>query len=223
MNEQTGQFRSAAFGGFHRQDVLDYLEKLTKEKQEIAAQLEKETEARIRAETSLAQAEDAARGAKEAQEALNGELEYLRNELEARTAALAKAEDEIKILQTQVETYRPGAEAWEHIKEQAGTIEVSAHERAQVTIQDAREQVSSIQAEGSKWVKDLQAESDRLQTALRTSIQDAEKQLDAAKEAFRNAERSMTVYQSSLAGLVSEIERITPSEESEFQKESAAE
>ncbi len=223
MNEQTGQFRSAAFGGFHRQDVLDYLEKLTKEKQEISAQLEKETEARIRAETSLAQAEDAARGAKEAQEALNGELEYLRNELEARTAALAKAEDEIKILQTQVETYRPGAEAWEHIKEQAGTIEVSAHERAQVTIQDAREQVSSIQAEGSKWVKDLQAESDRLQTALRTSIQDAEKQLDAAKEAFRNAERSMTVYQSSLAGLVSEIERITPSEESEFQKESAAE
>ena len=223
MNEQTGQFRSAAFGGFHRQDVLDYLEKLTKEKQEISAQLEKETEARIRAETSLAQAEDAARGAKEAQEALNGELEYLRNEREARTAALAKAEDEIKILQTQVETYRPGAEAWEHIKEQAGTIEVSAHERAQVTIQDAREQVSSIQAEGSKWVKDLQAESDRLQTALRTSIQDAEKQLDAAKEAFRNAERSMTVYQSSLAGLVSEIERITPSEESEFQKESAAE
>ena len=25
MSEQTGQFRSAAFGGFHRQDVLDYL------------------------------------------------------------------------------------------------------------------------------------------------------------------------------------------------------
>ena len=223
MNEQTGQFRSAAFGGFHRQDVLDYLEKLTKEKQEISAQLEKETEARIQVETSLAQAEDAVKGAKEAQEAMNGELEYLRNELEARTAALAKAEDEIKILQTQVETYRPGAEAWEHIKEQAGTIEVSAHERAQVTIRDAREQVSSIQAEGSKWVKDLQAESDRLQTALKISIQDAEKQLDAAKEAFRNAERSMRGYQSSLAGLVSEIERITPSEESEFQKESAAE
>ena len=89
MNEQTGQFRSAAFGGFHRQDVLDYVEKLTKEKQEISAQLEKETEARIQAETSLAQAEEAAKGAKEAQEAMNGELEYLRNELEARTAALA--------------------------------------------------------------------------------------------------------------------------------------
>lgn len=223
MNEQTGQFRSAAFGGFHRQDVLDYLEKLTKEKQEISAQLEKETEARIQAETSLAKAEEAVKGAKEAQETMNGELEYFRNELEARSAALTKAEDEIKVLRSQVETYRPGAEAWEHIKDQAGTIEVSAHERAQVTIQDAREQVSNIQAEGSKWVMDLRAESDRLQTELKTCIQDAEKQLDAAKEAFRNAERSMTGYQSSLAGLVSEIERITPSEASELQKERTAE
>ena len=33
MNENTGQFRSAAFGGFHRQDVLDYLERITRENQ----------------------------------------------------------------------------------------------------------------------------------------------------------------------------------------------
>ena len=109
MNEQTGQFRSAAFGGFHRQDVLDYLEKLTKEKQELASRLEKETEARLQAETNLAQAEDTAKGAKEAQDAMSGEMEYLRNELEARTASLSRAEDEIKVLRSQVETYRPGA------------------------------------------------------------------------------------------------------------------
>ena len=223
MSEQTGQFRSAAFGGFHRQDVLDYVEKLTKEKQELSALLEQKSEARTQAEAKLDQADAAARAAKEAQEAMSGELEYLRNELEMRSASLASAEEEIKGLRAQVEAYRPGAEAWEHIKEQAGTIEVSAHERAQVTIQDAREQVSNIQAEGSKWVMDLRAESDRLQAALKTCIQDAEKQLDAAKEAFRNAERSMTGYQSSLAGLVSEIERINPKEETEPQGETAAE
>ena len=223
MNEQTGQFRSAAFGGFHRQDVLDYLEKLTKEKQELASRLEKETEARLQAETNLAQAEDTAKGAKEAQDAMSGEMEYLRNELEARTASLSRAEDEIKVLRSQVETYRPGAEAWEHIKDQAGTIEVSAHERAQVTIQDARAQVSNIQAEGSKWVMDLRAESERVQTTLKACIQDAEKQLDAAKEAFRNAERSMNGYHASLAGLVSEIERITPTEEADLKMEGPAE
>ena len=72
MSEQTGQFRSAAFGGFHRQDVLDYLEKLTKEKQELAVRLEKETEARTQAEAKLDQAEEAVRAAKEAQEAMSG-------------------------------------------------------------------------------------------------------------------------------------------------------
>ena len=30
MNENEGQFRSAAFGGFHRQDVLDYIETMTR-------------------------------------------------------------------------------------------------------------------------------------------------------------------------------------------------
>ena len=34
MSEKTGQFRGAAFGGFHRQDVLDYLEKLSIERKE---------------------------------------------------------------------------------------------------------------------------------------------------------------------------------------------
>lgn len=215
MNEQTGQFRSAAFGGFHRQDVLDHVEKLTKEKQELASRLEEESEARTQAEARLSQAEEAAKAEKELQEAMSGELEYLRNELEARSATLAKTEEENRLLRAQVEALRPGAEAWEHIKERAGTIEVSAHERAQVTIQDAKDRVVSIQEEGSKWVRELQAGSDRLQAALNTSIQAAEEQLDAAREAFRDAERRMREYQASLSRLVEEIEQSTPSEEPE--------
>ena len=35
MQEKAGQFRSTPFGGFHRQDVLDYIEQLTQEHQEI--------------------------------------------------------------------------------------------------------------------------------------------------------------------------------------------
>jgi hypothetical protein len=48
MNENAGQFRSAAFGGFHRQDVLDYIEKITKAHREETAALE----------TALAQAQE---------------------------------------------------------------------------------------------------------------------------------------------------------------------
>ena len=61
MNENAGQFRSAAIGGFHRQDVLDYFERITRENQEekdailaekdaAAAALEEERAARARAE-----------------------------------------------------------------------------------------------------------------------------------------------------------------------------
>ena len=39
MNENAGQFRTAAFGGFNRQDVLDYIEKLTQENQQNSMHL----------------------------------------------------------------------------------------------------------------------------------------------------------------------------------------
>ena len=206
MSEQNGQFRSAAFGGFHRQDVLDYLEKLTQEKQELEAKLAEETKGRTQAESRLSQAESDAQAAREAQETMASELEYLRGEVEARSAALSQAEEEIKVLRAQVDTLRPGAESWEHIKEQAGSIEISAHERAQITIQDAHTQAAEIQAEGAKWVLGIQRDCDRLQTDLRASIRAAEAQLDAAKASFRQAERDMEGYQSSLSKLLSGLE-----------------
>ena len=205
MSEQNGQFRSAAFGGFHRQDVLDYVEQLTKEKQELASRLETETNARTEAESRLAEAEEASRAAREAQEAMSGELDYLHGELEARTAALSRAEEELKILRGQVETLRPGAESWEHIKEQAGSIELAAHERAQVTIQDAHTQAAEIQSEGVRWVLDIQSGCDRLQTDLKQSLRAAEAQLENARTSFRQAEKEMEGYQASLAGLLSRI------------------
>ena len=62
MNENEGQFRSAAFGGFHRQDVLDYIETMTREHQAAlaAAQEEKDALAQEKAEVESALAEEKA-------------------------------------------------------------------------------------------------------------------------------------------------------------------
>ena len=207
MSEQTGQFRSAAFGGFHRQDVLDYVEKLTTEKQELASQLEAEAEGRRQTEERLAQAEEETRTIREAQEAMTGELDYLRGELEARSASLSRAEEEIKVLRAQVDALRPGAESWEHIKEQAGLIEMNAHERAQVTIQDAQAQAVEIQAEGKRWVQDIRSACHRLTAEIQSAIASAEAQLDTARSAFRQAEQDMTGYQDSLSLLLSAAEQ----------------
>ena len=138
---------------------------------------------------------------------MSGELDYLRSELETRSAALAKAEEEVKILRGQVDALRPSAESWEHIKEQAGDIEMKAHERAQVTIQDARTHAAEIQAEGVRWLLDIQSGCDRLQGDLRASISAAEEQLDAARAAFRQAENDMDGYQDALASLLEGIDK----------------
>ena len=42
MNENEFQFRTAALGGFHKQDVLSYLERSAKEHWEKTAELERE-------------------------------------------------------------------------------------------------------------------------------------------------------------------------------------
>ena len=45
MSAMTGQFRGAVFGGFHRQDVLDYLEKLKEEHRQALEEQKAEQEA----------------------------------------------------------------------------------------------------------------------------------------------------------------------------------
>ena len=81
MNENAGQFRTAAFGGFNRQDVLDYIEKLTQENQEKSLELERALEreetVRTQSEARFAEAEEQAAAC----EKLSEEVEQLRKDL----------------------------------------------------------------------------------------------------------------------------------------------
>ena len=57
MNENEGRFRTVAFGGFHRQDVLDHIERLLTERREeraaLTAELEQERKKNARLQTWL--------------------------------------------------------------------------------------------------------------------------------------------------------------------------
>ena len=146
MNENTGQFRSAAFGGFHRQDVLDYLERITREnqtqKQALEQALAEEQAARAQAEARAQQAENKAAEAVADREAFEQTLAESRQAQEKITAALAEAEAQVAALREKVNDLEPGAESWRRIKDTAGDIEVSAHERAQRIIQSAQDQAA---------------------------------------------------------------------------------
>ena len=134
MSEKAGQFRSAAFGGFHRQDVLDYLEKMSVERQEeraaqeaekaaLLASLEEERAARARAENRLALLENREAETSDVQKGLEEELARLQEQLTEKDAQLAQAKAQAEELKQQISQLEPGAESWKRIKDTAGDIE----------------------------------------------------------------------------------------------------
>lgn len=206
MNETIGQFRTAAFG-FHRQDVLDYLTKTAKEQQEAAAALQRQLE----------EEQTARQGLEETHAALEAELAQARIDLEERdglsraleekTAALEAAEETITSLSSQIGSLEPEAESWKRIKDTAGDIEVGAHERAQILMQDAQARKAEIQAEGVRYILDIQNRCDRLQEDLRHSVQNAQAELDTVRDAFAKAEMDLEGYQKALSDLIAAVEK----------------
>ena len=206
MNENAGQFRSAAFGGFHRQDGQDYLARIPRENQdktlELTKALEEAQSARTQAETALAEAKEQAAEAAAAQEAMAEELARTQKVLEEADAARTAAEERAEELAERVRQLGPDAASWKRIKDTAGDIEVGAHERAQITLQKARAQAAQIRAEGVRWVLEIQARCDRLKRDLREAVTSAESELDQVHAAFVQAQEEMEGIQSALSDLV---------------------
>ena len=208
MQEKAGQFRSTPFGGFHRQDVLDYIEQLTQEHQETRQRLERQ---RDEAQAALAQAEDALGQAQRQQAAeatvqttLEERLAQTQAELENTAAALAQVREEKAALEEKLRALEPEAASWQRLRDTAGDIEVAAHERAQVTLQAARDQAAEIRAQGTRWAQDLQARCLGLQEDLHAAVTNAERELDGARAAFSQAEDHMAQVREALEGLIDE-------------------
>lgn len=206
MQEKAGQFRSTPFGGFHRQDVLDYIEQLTQEHQETRQRLERQ---RDEAQAALAQAEDALGQAQRqqaaeatAQTTLEERLAQTQAELEDTAAALAQVREEKAALEEKLRALEPEAASWQRLRDTAGDIEVAAHERAQVTLQAARDQAAEIRAQGTRWAQDLQARCLGLQEDLHAAVTNAERELDGARAAFSQAEDHMAQVREALEGLI---------------------
>lgn len=206
MQEKAGQFRSTPFGGFHRQDVLDYIEQLTQEHQETRQRLERQ---RDEAQAALAQAEDALGQAQRqqaaeatAQTTLEERLAQTQAELENTAATLAQVREEKAALEEKLRALEPEAASWQRLRDTAGDIEVAAHERAQVTLQAARDQAAEIRAQGTRWAQDLQARCLGLQEDLHAAVTNAERELDGARAAFSQAEDHMAQVREALEGLI---------------------
>ena len=127
------QFRSATFGGFNRQDVLDYVERLTVDYKSKLETLEQEL-AEVKGALAEAQ-EQSAQG-----------LERFTAEKLALQERLAEAE--------------PLAASYTSIKEKAATIELDAHERSTAIVSQAEEEAVSLRTQAKSDVAHKRSEAE---------------------------------------------------------------
>ncbi len=192
------QFRNAVFGGFNRQDVLDYLETLAREN----AQKRQELEQSIgRAEGERDELRTQNQALEEQKRALEGEKEELlrsvqrsQSELAAlrtqmgereQTArqtqqALEESRREAEALREQVARLEPDAAAYAAVKDRSAGVELEAHRRAQGVLDQANSQARHLRQQMEQWMTRVGREYDALRTEVEATISHAADQLDKA-------------------------------------------
>lgn len=127
---ENNTFKSVAFGGFDKQDVICYIEQTAKEAAAVQERLQQENDGlRAEIQNALAQVE----GLRAQLTELQGEREQLLADLsreQTARRALEPAKPEAERLAAEVEKLRPDAEAYAQFREQIGAIECEARKRA---------------------------------------------------------------------------------------------
>lgn len=160
-------FRSAAFGGFHKKDVMTYISDSSRRYQEEIRRREAETEA-VREQLAQMQEENDAlrsRIAKlEANASKEAELAELKAACEAKLAEMrASYQQELEVCQREAEGYRL-------MREKLGQIEIDARVHA-ITVereadQRASETISAAQEKHDQIIGSIRAEAEDLRDRL---------------------------------------------------------
>ena len=184
-------FRSAALGGFNRQDVLDYLEKTSAENAQRQQELQQKLEAAEEERGRLA----ARTGEQEEQMAiLQRERDSLQQQLEQVKQALAAGQDREEVqerelaglrrerdaLKARVEALEPEAAAYEAVKERTAGVELEAHCRAQKIVDQADGQARELRRNMEQWVSRVEREYDALRSEVESTVSHAADQLEKA-------------------------------------------
>ena len=189
------QFRSAVIGGFNKQDVLTYIENSVKSHTEELNQLREELE-RVRqaGEDALAAAKEEGRVALERAEAAENkvaelapraaQMEKSTAELEAKRSALAAAERELKELRAKVAELAPKAEAYEAVKEKTAGIELEAHQRAKLVMDEAKRNAEGVRLQTEQWMARVRVSYDRLRGDLATTMHHNAQELERSAKAL---------------------------------------
>ena len=199
MEPVIERFRTS-LAGFHRGDVLHYMDRLAAQHRSEMAGVEAELKRARENERRLQQEMDALRqahGSVSAEEAkVRASLEEstralarLRGELSQTETKLATARLELGRLHGQVDEMEPMAQKYDKLKDYVATVELDAHHKAQETIEQAKTKAEKIQTDTRQWLdqvlsgySNLRTEMDRLFQQIR-ELGEMGVQFDQADEA----------------------------------------
>lgn len=176
MEKVIHKFRTAV-GGFHRQDVLDYIESTDaahrQQLQELQSRLDESEKARAELEDAMSglQDEHGSMSAEEARvraalEESTRTLSQLRGELTQKETALAAARQEVSRLREQVSCLEPMAKDYEDLKDRVAFVELDAHKKAQATMSEAEAEAEQIRQNVRQWLSGILGQYDRMCQAL---------------------------------------------------------
>lgn len=196
------QFRSAAFGGFNRQDVMDYLERAAKEHEqqmeELRAQLERAQQETAQLRDQLAQAQTQAQQARAELEQNNTDHRNAQEQSEL----LVQTQEELTRLRSQIARLEPDAVAYAAIKERTAGIELEAHRRAQTIVDEAQTQVEQLRREQSQWLERVERDYYDLRAQVGTTVTQAASELERVRQGLDNISLCMNNQHSALDRLM---------------------
>ena len=213
MSNTGNQFRTAAFGGFHKQDVLDYITSTAKDTQEQMTQLRKKADSAVQERAELAEKYEAAEAARKKNAA---ECERLSETLAERTETLESVQRELAQLKREYEQVssrldelekrlpklEEGAEAYEALKDRTATIELEAHRKAQETVERAEAQAAKIRSELDAWVRKVRSGYQRLRTDMTATMTHITDELERGRTALAGMGPDFEGHDKALADLL---------------------
>lgn len=207
MSENQQQFRSTAFGGFHKQDVLNYIDASVREHtgkvEALQKELEDERAARAALEGEKAALAAELEGLKETLAAQSADAERLSREVEEKNVRLAALEGEQSTLRARLDALEPDAEAFRKVKDRTAGIELEAHCRAEAAEAAAQARVEEARADLERWMEKMRGGYDRLRTDVDATLSHAKGELDRVGKTLNDINGALSQRDEELEKLLS--------------------
>lgn len=213
-------FRSAAIGGFNRQDVLDYLEKTAGESAQrqkaLEQQLREAEEERDRLAAQVSQQEEQISILNRDRENLNQQLEQVKAVLEStqredetQRRELAELRQVRDTLRARIAVLEPDAAAFAAIKDRSAGVELEAHCRAQHVLDQADAQARELHQKMEAWMRRVGTEYDALCSQVAATVAHAADELRKADHSLQQVNQLLTEQDMALDGLSQTYTKIT--------------